>query len=247
MTIPYQTINFFKLLLLQKQRGTLQKKKKTMDVSAIFQPGLYKITCLKNQKIYIGQSENILGRLGRHTENLEKNRHDCQELQKDFNFYGKEYFTFEAFKDFYGADFTKLAIRENCEQRLIQQANSLLLYNKPPIILTQYFAQKVKIKGKLYSSLRKAAQSLKKSRTNISRKCLDSKNDDYELVEPNLLDENFNLKLTQKYSFKASLPCEINNHYYASLNQASKALGIDRKTIKKRIQSTSYPNYRLLN
>nr|AOC61479.1 putative GIY-YIG homing endonuclease [Rhexinema sarcinoideum] len=218
-----------------------------MDVSALFQPGLYKITCLKNQKVYIGQSENILGRLGRHTESLEKNRHDCQELQKDFNFYGKENFVFEALKNTEGADFTKLAIRKYFEQRLIQQTNSLLLYNKPPINSTQYFAQKVKIKGKLYSSLKKAAQSLKESRTNIFRKCLDPKNGDYELIETNLLEENLNLKLTQKYYFKAFLPCEINNQYYGSLNQASKALGIDRKTIKKRIQSPSYPNYRLLN
>jgi hypothetical protein len=60
-----------------------------MEVSALFQPGLYKITCLKNSKVSIGQFENILGRLGRHTESLEKKRHDCSELQNDFNLYKK--------------------------------------------------------------------------------------------------------------------------------------------------------------
>ena len=94
-----------------------------MEVSALFQPGLYKITCLKNNKIYIGQSENILGRLGRHSENLEKNRHDCQELQNDFNCYGKAYFIFEALKDTYGPQFTKQGFREQYEQKLFQQTD----------------------------------------------------------------------------------------------------------------------------
>ena len=66
-----------------------------MDISDLFNPGLYKITCLKNNKIYIGQSSNVLSRLGRHSDNLENNRHDCIELQKDFNKFGKKFFKFE--------------------------------------------------------------------------------------------------------------------------------------------------------
>ena len=50
-----------------------------MDVSILFNPGLYKITCLKNNKIDIGQSSNVLSRLGRHVDNLKNNRHDCFE------------------------------------------------------------------------------------------------------------------------------------------------------------------------
>lgn len=63
-----------------------------MDVSPLFNPGIYKITCLKNEKIYIGESTNVLSRLGRHSDNLENNRHDCLDLQKDFNKYGKQVF-----------------------------------------------------------------------------------------------------------------------------------------------------------
>ena len=43
-----------------------------MDVSFLFQAGLYKITCSKNGKIYIGQSENVLGLLGTHVISLDK-------------------------------------------------------------------------------------------------------------------------------------------------------------------------------
>ena len=79
MIIPYQT------LLL----------KIFMDISSLFNPGVYRITCLKNNKVYIGESANLLGRLGKHSDALEQNRHDCFELQKDFNHYGKSFFVFE--------------------------------------------------------------------------------------------------------------------------------------------------------
>ena len=68
----------------------------SMDISYLFNPGLYTITCLKNNKIYNGQSSNVLSRLGRHADNLENNRHDCLELQKDFNKFGKIFFKFES-------------------------------------------------------------------------------------------------------------------------------------------------------
>jgi uncharacterized membrane protein len=126
-----------------------------------------------------------------------------------------------------------------------------LLDNKNNLAnLTHYFAKKVKIKGKIYLSLRNAAKNLKESRTNIFRKCLDVKNQDYELIETSFVAEKTNVKAkqaTQTDYFKASLPCEINNLSYASLNKASKKLGIHSKTIKKRILSPSYPNYSFKN
>ena len=55
-----------------------------MDVSHLFNTGLYKISCLKNNKVYIGESSNVLSRLGRHVDNLENNRHDCLRITKRF-------------------------------------------------------------------------------------------------------------------------------------------------------------------
>ena len=173
-----------------------------MEVSAIFQPGLYKITCLKKNQSYIGHSENILGRLGRHTENLEKNRQDCQELQKDFNFYGKAHFVFEALKDVYGPRFANQGFREKYEQQLIQQTGFDFSYNKPISKNIQYFAQKVEINGVFYTSLRKAALILKESRTNISRKCLDPHNPKYPFIETSaVIQEDSNLKIKTKIFF----------------------------------------------
>ena len=67
-----------------------------MDVSSLFKPGLYKITCIPISKQYIGQSENVLKRLGENADQLEKGKHrDCPAMQNDFKKYRKKDFKFE--------------------------------------------------------------------------------------------------------------------------------------------------------
>ena len=90
-----------------------------MDISKLFNPGLYKITCLKNKKSYIGQSSNVLNRLGRHCDALENNRHDCTELQKDFNKYGKSAFIFESLE--IGDQYFNEILRKTKENQYIKQ------------------------------------------------------------------------------------------------------------------------------
>ncbi|NMB69752.1 GIY-YIG nuclease family protein [candidate division WWE3 bacterium] len=50
--------------------------------------GVYSITNIKNNKVYIGSSKAIGVRLGNHFELLIKNRHHCKRLQEDFNQHG---------------------------------------------------------------------------------------------------------------------------------------------------------------
>lgn len=56
------------------------------------QPGIYGIICNKTNKIYIGESRNILDRFAKHSRNLEKGISDCAPLQKDWNLYGPSEF-----------------------------------------------------------------------------------------------------------------------------------------------------------
>lgn len=156
-----------------------------MDVSLLFNPGIYKITCLKNNKVYIGQSNNLLVRLGRHAEKLQANHHDCQKLQEDFNLYGKENFVFVVVAA--GSEFHKPGFRRQYEQQLIEQVGLDFLYNKPSNNSTNYVVQQVKRKNQVYPSLREAARILKESRTHMSRKCKDPQNQEYEFV---LLEED---------------------------------------------------------
>lgn len=56
---------------------------------------IYKIENLQNHKIYIGLTNNIARRRSRHFTDLRCNRHDNSYLQKEFNIYGEENFSFE--------------------------------------------------------------------------------------------------------------------------------------------------------
>ena len=67
-----------------------------MNILKLIQSGLYKITCVSNQKIYIGQAVNILHRLERHAEKLENGEHESIALLEDYKRYGYKQFSFEA-------------------------------------------------------------------------------------------------------------------------------------------------------
>lgn len=63
-----------------------------MEVSTIYY--IYKIENLINHKIYIGLTNNIVRRKTRHFTDLRCNRHDNHFLQKEFNIYGEDNFSF---------------------------------------------------------------------------------------------------------------------------------------------------------
>jgi group I intron endonuclease len=54
--------------------------------------GIYKITNILNNKIYIGSSFNIEKRFKRHIKDLKENKHHNIHLQRSFNSYGKDNF-----------------------------------------------------------------------------------------------------------------------------------------------------------
>lgn len=67
--------------------------------------GIYKIECMVNGKVYIGQSQDIERRWGRHKRELENGEHNNNHLQAAFNKYRADNFTWE--------------IIEECEESLL--------------------------------------------------------------------------------------------------------------------------------
>lgn len=65
--------------------------------------GIYKITNIKNNKVYVGESMDIQRRWKEHINELEENRHQNYFLQQDFNEYGINNFKFEILQK-YSAD-----------------------------------------------------------------------------------------------------------------------------------------------
>ena len=203
-----------------------------MEVSCLFTAGIYKIMCLKNSKVYIGESNNVLSRLGRHSDNLENNRHDCIKLQQDFNTYGKHVFLFEMVDC--SVKLKSELERKKKERDYIKKIPINCRYNQFNKLKWNFYSQKICIKGQVFESFRKAAISLGQSRTHIMRKCNDSKNTDYLRLEKTSYKEIYK---------KKSIACRIDNINFLSLSEASKRLKIHSTTIKKRCKSTKYPNY----
>lgn len=61
--------------------------------------GIYKITNLSNNRIYIGESFDIEKRWDKHKNDLICRKHINKGLQKDFDLYGKKYFKFEILQE----------------------------------------------------------------------------------------------------------------------------------------------------
>lgn len=58
-------------------------------------PGIYKISIVGTNKVYIGESIKVKSRLKKHMLNLSKQRHSNPILQNIYNKYGKDAFDFE--------------------------------------------------------------------------------------------------------------------------------------------------------
>jgi group I intron endonuclease len=72
--------------------------------------GIYKITCTKNKKFYIGMSENISSRFTQHKWDLKNNKKHGR-FQNHFNKFGMEVFKFEIIEEM------PLATRDEIEDR----------------------------------------------------------------------------------------------------------------------------------
>lgn len=71
--------------------------------------GIYKITNVSNNKIYIGSSVDIPKRWKQHISELNRNKHNNKHLQRAWNFYGEEKFIFEIAELVYDEDLLKSA------------------------------------------------------------------------------------------------------------------------------------------
>ena len=90
--------------------------------------GIYQIKCLKNNKIYIGETISFKCRLKSHVGDLEKGMHHNRDLQSDFSLFGKDNFEFVVLERLPGEKHTLL----NRENHYINKSlnDGEILYNK---------------------------------------------------------------------------------------------------------------------
>jgi predicted GIY-YIG superfamily endonuclease len=139
--------------------------------------GIYKITCIKNNKVYIGQTDCFVRRCFQHLKLFKDKKHYCLKLQEDVNLYDLHSFKFEIIVN--ENNFKK---RLQLEKKYIKNTLEKLLYNpiKKHNFKTQpRVAQRIKIHDIIYPSIREASRQIKESTRNIGLKLDDISNKDY--------------------------------------------------------------------
>ena len=179
--------------------------------------GIYQITCLKVNKKYIGESQNILERLGKHTSTLNQQTYDCLSLQNDWNKYGKEQFKIQIL--FIGKTWEDSEKRKNMQDSLIQQLPLIERYNLPS--KEQIYQQVIEIDSLQFNSIVHAAQFLKLSETTIRRRLNSEKYPNYYRKE-----------------IKKGRPISIEGNIYPSINKVVQfGIAKNRFQVYRRVKS----------
>ena len=180
--------------------------------------GIYKITNIVNNKIYIGSSNDVFKRKREHISALKNNTHCNIHLQRAYNYYGEDSFIFE--------------VIELCEEGNLLEVEQKYLdkyfddgincYNENPI------ANK--------PPSRKGCEPWNKNKQNVYSKETLIKLRNSKIGIPCSEEIKQKLRETAKNkTFKTAklVICVESNIVYKSINEASRQTNIDRKNITK--------------
>nr|YP_009106144.1 putative GIY-YIG homing endonuclease [Paradoxia multiseta]AIT94984.1 putative GIY-YIG homing endonuclease [Paradoxia multiseta] len=147
-----------------------------IDVTAYAVPGICEIRCIPKNRVYIGESENLLARLGKHAASLAQKQHDCTDLQQDWNQFGLKGHSFRILR--HGPSWADGEKRRNEEALILkeEQKESFSVYNTDRIAtFTHNYRRLIEIDGKVYASVIAAQKGVGVSETTIQRRLRDSK------------------------------------------------------------------------
>ena len=207
--------------------------------------GIYKIVCNKNNFIYYGQTSCFIRRCFQHLQKLKSNCHSCESLQKDWNVYTQEDFSFEIIHIEYS--YKK---RLKLEDELLLNPSGQNLYN--PKDQSQSFkhkpriSQKIQIDDTVYRSIAEASRLLNRSSRSIRQYLDDPTKSNYKRVElyrPSYLDE---YSIIIDGHFFATTSCVVENGLAETTRQVrdrcrSKSKKWFNWSLVKRM-SNDYPN-----
>lgn len=192
-------------------------------------PGLYEIICKINGKRYIGEANNVLDRLGKHSRNLMKGESDCYELQKDWNKFG--YNQFEAYVICIGPQWENRNIRLKKEKEIISSYIPAQVYNVHPHAIVENkenYRNICEIKGIRYNSIGEASRMTGESETRIRTK-LNNNFPGYRILE----------KI--KYGYESII---ANGKFYESINEAiANGEATDRFQAMRRLKNPKYKDW----
>ena len=194
-------------------------------------PGIYRITCLINKKVYIGESNNVLSRARSHVDSLNKNQNEVFEMQKDYNSFGRNSFTFHIlFSGLEWENETKRREKEK-EKEILLSYKPEQVYNLHPtseLVESKNFRIVCEINGVQYESVSRAAKQTKE-KDQIIRMKLNNKHPGYIVIK----------KVVQGYT-----PVIIDDQEYPSIQAVVKAnLAKDRFEVMRRLKSPKWEKW----
>ena len=141
-----------------------------MNLILYVEAGIYKIYCSKTNKTYIGESQNLLERFGNHFGHLNRSTHDCCQLQKDWNKYGKQSFTVAILC--IGPEWQHKKKRVARQNEFIANLPLHERYN-PSSSNNGAYRQTIEIENQIYSSIASAAETFNLSESTQTTKLLE--------------------------------------------------------------------------
>lgn len=173
--------------------------------------GIYKIICLKNNKVYIGSSVNLRKRKISHLHELRLNKHSNKRLQNAYNKYGEESFCFEKVLECSPEELLFF------EEQMIKQYDSFKqgfnLVEKPTQNMLGY-KHTIEAKNKMSVASknrgRNSGKLTKEQVTEIRQKFFDGERIT-NLAEQYRLDRNSTRKCVYLLSYM-DVPCEIEGY-----------------------------------
>jgi predicted GIY-YIG superfamily endonuclease len=236
--------------------------------------GVYKIsnTLYPEGKYYIGYSRNIMKRWEQHRYDLKTKRHGNVHLQRVYDKYGSECFTYEMLQECETEEeairvessyLQDLSIRDKL-YNLIFVNDKGLIYHSDESLMNMSQSQKesytkgrviankrsIIINGITYPSINEASRQLGMIKSNIIYRLKSSKYTNYEYDGyDNEISEETRIKLSTSIKLRKPKPCNfknisIDNIVYESVTDAARKLGVHRTTIYERIKS---PNPKFAN
>ena len=190
-----------------------------IDATPLSQPGLYEIVSRSTGRRYIGESENVLERLGKHVSTLRNGNHDCLALQTDWNRLGSDDFIFRALS--LGPGWSDRRLRITKELTLLAEHPIGAVYNTPGIFNV---CRILEINGTRYHSVAAAARALGVGGTTIRRRLNDPRRPEYRAI---------NLRASGS-------PISVDGTIYGTINEAVRmGLAKDRFQAMRRLKSVS--------
>lgn len=207
------------------------------------QVGVYRICNTVNDKIYIGISFDLRKRLREHYYTLTKNRHGNKHLQSSVNKYGIDKFLFEIVEILSkNIDKKQLLIKEHKYQTLYKTTDQNFGYNIK--VTSSDGSIEHPEEYKFYMSrimTGKKATATDARRNRKPEKCIS------DIMRGKVRTAEHGKKISEanrgKPSRRAIKVIDKNGNVYNNIGEASRALGISRTTVEKRIKNGSLERY----